>query len=71
MPKTTIVKLENSVNPDEVAHYEPPHLGLHSLPLVLKLSMWNSFDELHSIVHNYVLCSLSFWQNSIVAYQCI
>ena len=27
-----IVELGNSVDPDEVAHNEPPHLDLHCLP---------------------------------------
>ena len=27
-----IVEFANSVDPDEVAHYEPPHLDLHYLP---------------------------------------
>ena len=31
-PKTIIVELVNSVDPDEAAHYELPHLGLHCLP---------------------------------------
>ena len=25
----------NNVDPDEVAHYEPPHLDLHCLPIQL------------------------------------
>ena len=28
-PKTKTVKFENRVDPDEVAHHEPPHLDLH------------------------------------------
>ena len=27
-----IVKFANSLDPDEVAHYEPPHMDLHSFP---------------------------------------
>ena len=30
-PKWKIVEFENSVDPDEVAHYEPPHQDLHCL----------------------------------------
>ena len=30
--KTKIIEFENSVDPDEVAHHEPPHLDLHCLP---------------------------------------
>ena len=30
-PKLKIVEFANSVDPDEVAHYEPPHLYLHCL----------------------------------------
>ena len=29
--KTKTVEFANSVDPDEAAHYEPPHLGLHCL----------------------------------------
>ena len=32
VPKTRIVEFANSVDPDEVAHDEPPHLDLHCLP---------------------------------------
>ena len=28
-------KFENTVDPDEVAHYEPPHQDLHCLPYSL------------------------------------
>ena len=30
--KTKTVEFANSVDPDEVAHNEPPHLTLHYLP---------------------------------------
>ena len=30
--ETKIDKFANSVDPDEVAHNEPPHLDLHCLP---------------------------------------
>ena len=30
--KTKMVKFANSVDPDEVAHNEPPHLVIHCLP---------------------------------------
>ena len=32
MQKTKMDELANSVDPDEVAHNEPPHLDLHCLP---------------------------------------
>ena len=32
VPETKIVELVNSVNLEEVAHDEPPHLDLHCLP---------------------------------------
>ena len=32
MPKENIVVFANSVDPDEVAHNEPPYLDLHCLP---------------------------------------
>ena len=31
-PNTTIAKFENTVDPDETAHYEPSHLDLQCLP---------------------------------------
>ena len=30
-PETNIAKFANGVDPDEVAHNEPPHLDLHCL----------------------------------------
>ena len=33
-PEMKIVGFGNSVNPDEVAHYEPPHLDVHCLPFI-------------------------------------
>ena len=32
VPETKIAEFANSVDPDEVAYYEPPHLDLHCLP---------------------------------------
>ena len=32
LPETHIAELANSVDLDEVAHFEPPHLDLHYLP---------------------------------------
>ena len=32
VPETTIAEFENSIDLDEVAHNEPPHLDLHCLP---------------------------------------
>ena len=32
LPETKIAELADSVDLDEVAHYEPPHLDLHCLP---------------------------------------
>ena len=34
-PETKIAEFENSVDLDEVAHDEPPHLDLHCLPFSL------------------------------------
>ena len=31
----TVISKQNSVDPDEVAHYEPPHLYLHCLQIQL------------------------------------
>ena len=33
VPETKIAEFANSVDLDEVAHNEPPHLDLHYLPL--------------------------------------
>ena len=35
VPKTKIAEFANSINFDEVAHNEPPHLDLHCLPSCL------------------------------------
>ena len=35
VPETKIVEFANSVDPDEVAHNEPPHLDLYCFPSVL------------------------------------
>ena len=32
VPKMEKINIANSVDPDEVAHNEPPHLDLHCLP---------------------------------------
>ena len=32
LPEAKIAEFANSVDPDEVAHNEPPHLDLHCLP---------------------------------------
>ena len=32
IPETKMTEFSNSVDLDEVAHYEPPHLDLHCLP---------------------------------------
>ena len=36
-PKVKIVELANSVDPDEVAHNEPPYLNLHFLPCNVRI----------------------------------
>ena len=49
------------VDPDEVAHHEPPHLDLHCLPFVLQISIWYSLLEAFSLKFadiNFVVC---FW----------
>ena len=40
-----IAKFANSLDPAEVAHYEPPHLDLHCLPVVFELSIWYGLDK--------------------------
>ena len=37
LPETKIAEFANSVNLDEVAHHEPPHLDLHCLPSSLRI----------------------------------
>ena len=40
VPETKIAELANSIDLDEAAHHEPPHLDLHCLPSsLLILSM--------------------------------
>ena len=36
VPKIKIVEFANSVDSDEVAQNEPPHMDLHCLPSVLR-----------------------------------
>ena len=31
-PNTTIAEFANTLDPDEMAHYEPSHIGLQCLP---------------------------------------
>ena len=38
LPVTKIAEFANSVDLDEVAHYEPSHLDLHCLPSSLSLN---------------------------------
>ena len=39
LPETQIAEFANSVDLDEVAHNEPPHLDLHYLPSSLEFSV--------------------------------
>ena len=39
-------ELTNSIDPDEVAHYEPSHLGLHCLASSLEFSVCYSLDKM-------------------------
>ena len=39
VPETKIAEFANSVDLDEVAHNEPPHLDLHFCPLVFVVSI--------------------------------
>ena len=34
LAETNLAEFANSVDLDEVAHYEPPHLDLHCLPFL-------------------------------------
>ena len=36
-PEMKIVEFANSVDPDEVAHNEPPHLDLYCFPSILTI----------------------------------
>ena len=40
VPKLKVVELANSVDPDEVAHYEPPHLIFTFCSLVCESSIY-------------------------------
>ena len=39
VPETKMAEFANSVDFDEVAHNEPPHLDLHVCPLVFEFSI--------------------------------
>ena len=43
---TKIAESSNSIDPDEVAHNEPPHLNLHCLPFSLKKIVFFFFSVL-------------------------
>ena len=43
--KMKIYAFANTVDPDEVAHNEPPHLDLHCLPVFFKFSVLYCLDE--------------------------
>ena len=47
MPELKKVEFANSVDPDEVAHNEPPHQDVHCLLLSLKINnvIYGSIDE--------------------------
>ena len=40
-----MVKFTNSVEPDEVAHHEPPHLNLHICPPVFEFSILYNLEN--------------------------
>ena len=40
----TKAEFTNSIDPDEVAQYEPPHLDLHCLPSSLSLRILNKIQ---------------------------
>ena len=44
--KTKIVQFANSIDPDEVAHNEPSHLGLHYLLYSLRALNMNKLGKL-------------------------
>ena len=44
-PGTKIAKFANSIELDEVAHYEPPHLDLHCLPCSLLILNMKYLDK--------------------------
>ena len=69
-----IDEFANSVDPDEVAHNEPPHLDLHCLPSSLRILnmiqlglniFWKMADEnfviCFSVVKELIEISLSHW----------
>ena len=44
VPETKVAELTNREDLDEVAHNEPPHLDLHSCPLVYVFSISYSLN---------------------------
>ena len=60
-PEIKIVEFANSVDPDEVAHIEPPHLGLHCLPYshssLNMISLFQTYILLYSsLMRLYNVC---------------
>ena len=52
-----IFEYASSIDPDEVAHYEPPHLDQHYLPSSLQiLSVKRTKHLLKFRRRNYVVC---------------
>ena len=56
VPKTKLVEFANSVEPDEVAHNEPPHLDLHCL----STGFLSSQSDIALTKHVHKFCHLLF-----------
>lgn len=55
-----MVKLSNSMNPEEMAHDEAPHLGLYCLPSSLYFSIWYNLGEQFFKLFRRKFCHLLF-----------
>ena len=45
MPYMKTAEFVNNIDPDEAAHDEPPHLGLHCLRLIFELPISCSLNK--------------------------
>ena len=60
MPEMKKVEFANSVDPDKVVYYEPPHMGGLTLLSSLIFSVWNSIIIFASV--NFVVYMFGHFQ---------
>ena len=52
-----IVEFTNSVDPDEVAHHEPPYLDLHICPPIFEFSILYNLEKI--FFTNLQMCKIA------------